>query len=53
MNEAKQRVAIVGAGITGLTAAFYLQKKINEKKLPIEIVLFEASNRLGGIPSAF
>lgn len=49
MNETKQRVAIVGAGITGLTAAFYLQKEINEKKLPIELTLFEGTDRLGGM----
>lgn len=49
MNETKQRVAIVGAGITGLTAAYYLQKEINEKKLPIEIVLFDGADRLGGM----
>jgi len=49
MNETKQRVAIIGAGITGLTAAFYLQREINEKKLPVEIVLYEAADRLGGM----
>jgi oxygen-dependent protoporphyrinogen oxidase len=36
-------VAIVGAGITGLTAAFYLQKR------GIPVVLYEASNRSGGM----
>jgi protoporphyrinogen/coproporphyrinogen III oxidase len=46
--EEKQKVAIVGGGIAGLTAAFYLQKIIREKKLPIEIKLIEASHRLGG-----
>lgn len=46
--EEKQKVAIVGGGIAGLTAAFYLQKIIKERKLSIEIKLIEASHRLGG-----
>jgi protoporphyrinogen/coproporphyrinogen III oxidase len=46
--EEKKKVAIVGGGIAGLTAAFYLQKIIKEKNLAIEIILIEASHRLGG-----
>ena len=48
MSNYKKRVAIVGGGITGLAAAFYLQKEMLEKNLPIEITLIESSNRLGG-----
>lgn len=48
MAEEKQKVAIIGGGIAGLTAAFYLQKIVYENKLPIEIKLIEASHRLGG-----
>ncbi|WP_442870392.1 protoporphyrinogen oxidase [Aneurinibacillus sp. Ricciae_BoGa-3] len=44
----KQKVAIIGAGITGLTTAYYLQKEIRENNLPIEYVLIEATGRLGG-----
>ncbi|OIK10106.1 protoporphyrinogen oxidase [Bacillus sp. MUM 116] len=44
----KQKVAIIGGGIAGLAAAFYLQKTIKEKHLPIEVKLIEASHRLGG-----
>lgn len=47
MSETK-KVVIVGGGITGLSAAYYLQKEIKEKKLPYEVKLVEASNRLGG-----
>ena len=49
LSTTKQKVAIVGAGITGLTAAFYLQKEIQEKNLPIDFTLFEANDRLGGM----
>src|SRR5271168_2359171 len=36
-------VAIIGAGITGLTAAFYLQRK------GIPVVVYEAGGRAGGV----
>jgi oxygen-dependent protoporphyrinogen oxidase len=36
-------VAIIGAGITGLTAAFYLKRK------GIPVTVYEASDRVGGV----
>lgn len=48
MVEAKKKVAIIGGGITGLTAAYYLQKKIQEENVPMTYRLFERSERLGG-----
>jgi oxygen-dependent protoporphyrinogen oxidase len=36
-------VAIIGAGITGLTAAFYLRRR------GVPVVLYEASGRAGGV----
>lgn len=36
-------VAIIGAGITGLTAAFYLKRK------GIPVTVYEASSRVGGV----
>lgn len=48
MTEEKQKVIIIGGGAAGLTAAYYLQKEVREKNLPIEILLIEASHRLGG-----
>ncbi len=40
----RRRVLVVGGGITGLSAALHLQ----ESRAPLDIVLLEASNRLGG-----
>ena len=48
MNEQRKKVVIVGGGITGLSAAFYMQKEAREKGLPLDVLLVEASNRLGG-----
>lgn len=48
MEEGKKRVLIIGGGMAGLTAAYYLQKIAREKNLPLEAVLLEASHRLGG-----
>ncbi|WP_042476644.1 protoporphyrinogen oxidase [Bacillus ndiopicus] len=44
----KRRIVVVGGGITGLSAAFYLQQEAKKYNLPIEIILIEASLRLGG-----
>ncbi|WLR55889.1 protoporphyrinogen oxidase [Mesobacillus subterraneus] len=49
MDEMK--VIVVGGGITGLSTAYYLQKKARENQLPIRVKLFEASQRLGGVIS--
>ena len=43
MADAPARVAVVGAGVTGLTAAFRLQADPS-----IEVVVLEASQRPGG-----
>lgn len=48
MSTQALTVAIVGGGITGLTAAYYLQKAIREQKLDINYVILEAADRLGG-----
>ncbi|MGJ7910270.1 protoporphyrinogen oxidase [Neobacillus sp. LXY-1] len=48
MTEEHKKVVIIGGGIAGMTAAFYLQKMIREHSLPIDIQLIEASHRLGG-----
>ena len=43
-----KRVVIIGGGITGLAAAFYLEKYAREKDVPINTTLVEKSDRLGG-----
>ncbi|WP_210365819.1 protoporphyrinogen oxidase [Bacillus sp. REN3] len=47
----KKQVIIIGGGITGLAAAYYLQKEARENALPIQVKLMEASDRLGGVIS--
>ncbi len=42
------RIAIVGGGITGLTAAYRLQALARERGQPTEITVIEADERLGG-----
>jgi protoporphyrinogen/coproporphyrinogen III oxidase len=42
-----RRVAIIGGGISGLSAAFYLEQQ-RRKGAPLEYVLFEKASRLGG-----
>lgn len=48
MSDGKKHVVIIGGGITGLAAAFYMEKEIIEKNLPLELTLVEASPRVGG-----
>lgn len=45
----KYTIAIVGGGITGLTVAYRLISLQKQSDLPIEIVLIESNNRLGGV----
>jgi protoporphyrinogen/coproporphyrinogen III oxidase len=48
MTKPPKRIAIVGGGIAGVTAAYELAKQARSGA-EIEVVLFEASPRLGGI----
>jgi protoporphyrinogen/coproporphyrinogen III oxidase len=45
----KPHIVIVGGGITGLSAAHRLAAIKKKTKLPLEITLIEASERLGGV----
>ena len=46
--DGNQHVVIVGGGIAGLSAAYYLQKAAETRSLPIRYTLIERSERLGG-----
>lgn len=48
MSGERKQIVIIGGGITGLAAAFYLEKEIKKNDLPAEVTLVEASPRLGG-----
>lgn len=48
MASHKKQIVIIGGGITGLTSAYYLQKAVHENHLPYNVMLIEASHRLGG-----
>ena len=43
-----KKIAVIGGGITGLSAAHRLTELQNEKNLDIEVILIEKSNKLGG-----
>ncbi len=42
------RVAIIGAGISGLSTAFVLEQEATKAGIPLEIVVLEKNDRLGG-----
>ncbi|MCM3023612.1 protoporphyrinogen oxidase [Heyndrickxia ginsengihumi] len=48
MADIHRKVVVLGGGITGLTAAYYLQQYIEKNKLPVELILLERNSRLGG-----
>lgn len=43
-----KRIAIIGGGISGLSAAYALEKK-RQSGAPVEYVVFESNARLGGV----
>ncbi len=45
------RIAIIGGGISGLSAAHRLMELSAENKTRLEVLLFEGRNRLGGVIS--
>jgi oxygen-dependent protoporphyrinogen oxidase len=48
MNKSAHKVIVIGGGITGLSAAYYIQKQARSENVPISIELFEHDNRFGG-----
>lgn len=45
----KNHAVIVGGGISGLSAAFFLSRRAAQEHLPLKITLLEASDRFGGV----
>lgn len=43
------RVAIIGGGISGLSAAFRLKELSEEQNIPLHVELFEAEHKHGGV----
>ncbi len=43
-----KKVVVIGGGVTGLSTAYYLQKKARERVEEVHITLVEADERLGG-----
>ncbi|MAT40848.1 MAG: protoporphyrinogen oxidase [Anaerolineaceae bacterium] len=44
----RKQIVVVGAGISGLSAAYYLQKAVAEQNLQADIILAEAGEHIGG-----
>ncbi|WP_059046101.1 protoporphyrinogen oxidase [Paenibacillus rubinfantis] len=44
----RKTIAVVGGGITGLSAAYYARKWLRERRIDAEITIIEETNRLGG-----
>lgn len=44
----RRKVAVVGGGITGLTAAYYVYREAEARGEGVEVTLLEGSDRLGG-----
>ncbi len=45
----KNTIVIVGGGITGLTTAYRLMSEKRKNNLPLDLILLEGSDRLGGV----
>ena len=48
MSRRARKVAVLGGGMTGLSAAFYLAKSAEERGEALELTVLEGSERLGG-----
>ena len=45
----RKRAVVIGGGITGLTACYRLTQQAQAGGLPLDVVLLEAGDRLGGV----
>jgi oxygen-dependent protoporphyrinogen oxidase len=49
MSHTTWRVAVIGGGLSGLAAAYRLQELCARDQRPLDLILFEAGSRLGGV----
>ncbi|MDE0088646.1 MAG: protoporphyrinogen oxidase [Candidatus Poribacteria bacterium] len=49
MTQEQKRAIVIGGGITGLAAAYRLKSEAENRGIPLEINLLEASSRVGGV----
>ncbi|GAB4140026.1 MAG: protoporphyrinogen oxidase [Planctomycetaceae bacterium] len=47
--DSTRRIAIVGGGLSGLSAAHHVLELSSANQVPVELTLFESSERLGGV----
>ena len=45
----RKRAVVIGGGIAGLTACYRLSQQARARDLPLDVMLLEASDRLGGV----
>ena len=48
-NAVRKEAIVIGGGITGLAAAYRLQREAAARNIPLNVTLLEASERLGGV----
>ncbi len=48
MSQISRRIAIAGAGISGLSAAYYIQRFCLENGIAVQLTIYEPSEQLGG-----
>ncbi len=49
MTHAQKRAIVIGGGITGLSAAYRLKRESEIRGMPLEVILLEASDKVGGV----
>ena len=49
MERVNRKIAIIGGGLRGLTAAYEIDKAIRDKQLPFEYMIIEERAHVGGM----
>lgn len=49
MQQERKRTIVIGGGITGLAASYRLMREAEKQRSPLDIVMLEASERVGGV----